>query len=213
MQATWIDEVHSWPAPIPEDDGISLLAKVINNLPARFGRVGFTLGIQSSLRMPINDFQRLSEQLGRFEVVDVALLMHTMLNIKSELEVNKIRHVCELTSMGFKALPEFFKSGDTQREICKKFRCDLLDRGADDTPFMIAGSGQGGYGSIIMGPVDEVLTDGDVLIIDTGTVFDGYFSDFDRNYGFGEVSSEAKSAYRALYESTQAGPGYGQTRC
>ena len=26
---------------------------------------------------------------------------------------------------------------------------------------------------------------GDVLVIDTGTRFDGYFSDFDRNYAFG----------------------------
>ena len=30
-----------------------------------------------------------------------------------------------------------------------------------------------------------VMNTGDVLVIDTGTRFDGYFSDFDRNYAFG----------------------------
>ena len=30
-----------------------------------------------------------------------------------------------------------------------------------------------------------VMNNGDVLVIDTGTRFDGYFSDFDRNYAFG----------------------------
>ena len=205
MQATWINDIYSWPAPVPEDDGLSLLASVIKKLPKRFGRVGFTLGLQSTLRMPANDFYALTGQLSTYEIVDVALIMHKLLSIKSAHEVTKIRHVCEITSMGFNALPEFAQPGDTQRQLCKKLRHDLLDRGADDTPFMVAGSGQGGYDSIIMGPLDEELVDGDVLVIDTGTVFDGYFSDFDRNYGFGQIDSKVEKAYQALYQSTQAG--------
>lgn len=205
MQATWIEDIHSWPSPQPEDDGISLLVNVIRKLPKRFGRVGFTLGLQSTLRMPVNDFYTVTRQLSNYEIVDIALMLHKLLSIKSELEINKIRHVCEITSMGFNALPDFTEPGDSQRIICKKLRHDLLDRGADDIPFMIAGSGQGGYDSIIMGPADDILVDGDILIIDTGTVFDGYFSDFDRNFGFGQIDSKAINAYDALYESTQAG--------
>ena len=116
------------------------------------------------------------------------------MSIKSELEINKIRNACEITSRGFNALPDFARVGDTQREICKKLRLDLLGRGADDSPFMVAGSGQGGYDSIIMGPDDDELVNGDVLIIDTGTVYDGYFSDFDRNFGFGKIDNAALSA-------------------
>ncbi len=29
MQATWIDEVHTWPAPRPADDGVSLLQSTV----------------------------------------------------------------------------------------------------------------------------------------------------------------------------------------
>ena len=36
---------------------------------------------------------------------------------------------------------------------------------------------------------------GDVLIIDTGAVRDGYFSDFDRNWAFGHASEQTKAAY------------------
>ena len=205
MQATWVEEIHSWPSPTPEDDGLSLLTAVIKKLPVGSGRIGFTLGMQSTLRMPINDFYSLTKELNNYEIVDVALMMHQMLSVKSELEVNKIRHVCEITSQGFNALPDFAQLGDSQRNICKKLRHDLLDRGADDTPYMVAGSGPGGYDSIIMGPGDDILVDGDVLIIDTGTVVDGYFSDFDRNYGFGKIDGNVMSAYRALYKATQAG--------
>lgn len=205
MQATWVEEIHSWPSPLSDDDGISLLAGVIRQQPARYGRIGFTLGLQSTLRMPVYDFQSLVQQLSAYEVADIALMMHQLLSIKSPLEVAKIGHVCEMVSRGFNALPGLFRAGDTQRDICKKLRLDLLERGADDSPFMVAGSGRGGYNSIIMGPDDVALANGDILVIDTGTVFDGYFSDFDRNFGFGNVDHAALSAYRALYQATQAG--------
>jgi len=32
---------------------------------------------------------------------------------------------------------------------------------------------------------NKIVVEGDVLIIDTGTLYNGYFCDFDRNFGFG----------------------------
>ncbi len=205
MQDTWLDDIRSWAAPDPDDDGVSLLASACNGLPQRFGQIGFTLGLQSTLRMPVDDFKTLIDNLTGTEIVDIALLMHKLLSIKSELEIEKIRHVCEITADGFNALPALIQAGESQRQICKKLRIDLLNRGADDTPYMIAGSGPGGYDSIIMGPTDNIVTNGDVLIIDTGTVIDGYFSDFDRNYGFGKVNDNVMQAYRTVYNATEAG--------
>jgi len=42
-------------------------------------------------------------------------------------------------------------------------------------------------------------------MLDTGSVFDGYFCDFDRNYAFGHTSDAAKKAYEILYQATEAG--------
>jgi len=86
-----------------------------------------------------------------------------------------------------------------------RFRIDLLERGADNSPYLISGSGPGGYESIIMGPTDRVLLDGDVMIIDTGSTFDGYFCDFDRNFAFGYADDALKRAYETVYASTDAG--------
>ncbi|EIF01398.1 M24 family metallopeptidase, partial [Vibrio tubiashii] len=90
-----------------------------------------------------------------------------------------------ITNVGFKKVPQYAKAGMTEREICKQFRIDMLLEGADECPYIIAGSGPDGYDSIIMGPTDRIIEPGDVLIIDTGAVRDGYFSDFDRNWAFG----------------------------
>ncbi len=205
MRATWIDDIRCWASPAPEDDGVSLLAATIDELPRRFGRVGLPLGIESHLRMPAQDFARVRAALPAIEWVDCALLMHRLCSIKSEAEIAKIRYVCELTSDSFAALPGFARAGDSEREIVRRMRIDLLERGADHTPYIVAGSGADGYDDIIMGPTDRVPDTGDILIIDTGTVYDGYFCDFDRNYAFGHVSDLARRAHAALYHATEAG--------
>jgi Xaa-Pro aminopeptidase len=48
------------------------------------------------------------------------------------------------------------------------------------------------------------LQHGDVLMLDTGAVRDGYFCDFDRNFAIGRASDRARRAYSALYGATEA---------
>jgi Xaa-Pro aminopeptidase len=205
MQQTWIDDIRSWSSPQPQDDGVSLLLSTIRELPRRFGRLGMTLGMESHLRMPANDYKLLATQLGDIELVDCAEPMLNLCSIKSSAEVEKIRYICELTSDSFIALPGFARTGQSEREILRSMRIDLLQRGADHTPYIVSASGKDGYGDIIMGPSDRPLEDGDILIVDTGTVYDGYFCDFDRNYAFGFASDMAKQAYATVFHSTEAG--------
>ncbi len=113
MQDTWIDDVRAWSSPQPGDDGISLLAATIDELPKRFGRVGVPIGIESHLRMPAKDFQQLVDELGSTEIIDCALLLLELCSIKSAAEVGKIKTVCELTSDSFNSLPKFTKTGDS----------------------------------------------------------------------------------------------------
>ena len=205
MKKTWIDDIRSWSSPQPKDDGVSLLCQSIRELPQRFGRVAVPLGIESYLRMPASDFQKVQANLSNIEFVDCSESLLQLCSVKSEAEVEKIRYVCELTSDSFNTLPQFANIGDSERDIVKQMRIDLLNRGADTTPYIVSASGPGGYGDIIMGPTDRVLGDGDILIIDTGTVFDGYFCDFDRNYAFASASDQAKRSYETVFQSTEAG--------
>lgn len=205
MAGTWVDDIRTWPAPRPLDDGISLLAGTLNGLSARFGRIGVPLGHESHIRMPGADFARLRDLLEGIEIADAAPLIHALRNVKSESEIAKIRHVCQLASDAFEALPASLQAGQSERQNCQRLRMDLLQRGADNSPYLIAGSGPGGYDSIIMGPGDRIIEQGDVLIIDTGTVFDGYFCDFDRNYSFGPPGEAVRRAHDVVYRATDAG--------
>ena len=63
----WVSDIRTWPAPRPEDDGVTLLTQVLAELPHRHGRVGWELGRESVLRMPIIDFERLRGANHGFE--------------------------------------------------------------------------------------------------------------------------------------------------
>ncbi len=205
MAETWVEDIRTWPAPEPEDDGVSLLAAALTEQATRFGRIGVPLGHQTTLRMPAADYGRLVDRLGNLEVADATGIVRLLRDVKSPLEIDKIRYVCGLTSDAFEALPAAARQGESEREVCRKLQLDLLRRGADATPYLIGASGPGGYDNIIMGPTDRVMEDGDVLIIDTGATFDGYFCDFDRNFAFGQPPEAARRAHQVVYDATEAG--------
>jgi Xaa-Pro aminopeptidase len=205
MGGTWLDDVRTWSSPDPVDDGVSLLASTIATLPARYGRIGVPMGAGSQLRMPLTDFHALEEELGTRVAVDATDMLRRIRAIKSEDEIAKIGAACEIASVAFEGLPAKISLGESEREICRKFKMDLIAAGADSAPYVMGGSGPGGYNDIIMGPTDRTLSSGDIMIIDSGATFDGYFCDFDRNYAFGTVSDDARRAYDTVYEATEAG--------
>ncbi|MEJ2766844.1 Xaa-Pro peptidase family protein [Photobacterium sp. MCCC 1A19761] len=205
FEQTWLEDVRSWPSPRPEDDGISLLAATLKSLAGRHHRIGAMLGPETHLRMPAANYAALQQQLSQHQMVDVSSAVRRIRSIKSRAEIEKIRFACQVTAAGFDYLRRHLSAGMTERDACKAMHLEMLRLGADACPYLISASGQGGYDNIIMGPTDRVLDEGDVLIIDTGATFDGYFSDFDRNYGFGRMPAETLRAYDAVYEATEAG--------
>lgn len=205
FELTWVDDIRTWPAPRPEDDGISLLVSSLSGLPRKFGRVGWELGRESQLRMPIADFDRLREQAGNLQFVDGAADIWALRMVKSPAEIEKTAYVCALASDAFTALAQDLAPGDLDYDIARRFRRDLIARGADFVPFMAVCSGPGGPDQIIVGPSGKQLAEGDILFIDTGAQFDGYFCDFDRLYAFGEPGDAAKRAHDDLWQATEAG--------
>jgi Xaa-Pro aminopeptidase len=201
---TWIDRIETWPAPRPEDDGLSLLLGVFERLPRRFGRIGMELGREMALRMPVIDFLTLRDRAG-CELADGSPCLWEIRMVKTEGEIDRIRHICRIASDAYGAIAGKLAPGMTEREAARALRIDLAARGADATPFLPAIAGPGGVAQIICGPGDREIAPGDILFFDTGSVFDGYFCDFDRNYAVGTVPDAAHRAQDAIWRATEAG--------
>ena len=205
MSRTWITDIRTWPAPHRSDDGIGLLTDALGELSGPTGRVGMMMGRETHVRMPLADYHRLREKFPAAEFVDTTDIVRDLRMIKSEAEIAKIAYICGVVSDAFDALPGFAGIGDTEIEIFRRFKMEILRRGADDCPYLVGRAGRGGYADIISPPSSHKIANGDVLILDTGSVFDGYFCDFDRNFAFGRSSAGVCRAYEAVYRATDAG--------
>ena len=205
MAGTWVEDIRSWPAPRPDDDGVSLLQATLTSLPRRFGRIGWEMGRESVVRMPLKDFDALRERSGNLIFADGSPTLWALRRVKSPAEVARLRHVCQLASAAFEALPQRLRLGDSEIEARRKMQIELTEQGADNVPFVAVVSGPGGYSQCIVGPGERRLGDGDVLFIDTGATYDGYFCDFDRNFAFGHISDAAQRAHEAVWDATEAG--------
>jgi Xaa-Pro aminopeptidase len=154
--------------------------------------------------MPVVDFLALRDRVG-LELVDGSACLWRIRMVKSEAEIAKIRHICSIASEAYQHLPDLVSASDSEREAARKLRIDLARRGADATPFLPCVSGPSGVDQIVCGPSDRAFEDGDIVFFDTGSTFDGYFCDFDRNYAVGRVSDACLRANEAMWMATEAG--------
>ena len=205
MAATWVEDVRTWPAPVPDDDGVTLLAATIRGLAGRSGALGVPMGPETHLRMPLADWDRLRALLPGTPLVDATGVVAGVRMVKSPAEVAKVRYVCGLACDAFDDLGAHARRGRSVAAVFRDVRIDLLRRGADDVPYLVGGAGPGGYADVISPPPDVPLKGGDVLMLDTGAVVDGYFCDFDRNVAIEHADDDAHRAYDVLHRAIDAG--------
>ncbi|MEC7909804.1 MAG: Xaa-Pro peptidase family protein [Actinomycetota bacterium] len=210
MKETWIDDIRTWSSPNPSDEGVSLLSNTLIEIlpiasnPSNNGlEIGLPMGNETHLRMPLLDFAKLKELIHPHSFTDSTEIIKSLRGVKSEAEISKISKICEIVSNGFASLPDLLKVGMTEREAFKAFRMKLLELGADEVPYLVGATGSG-FSDIIKQPSDRVIQPGDLVMFDTGSTYDGYFSDFDRNMAFHFADDKAKYAYQIVWEATEA---------
>ncbi|MGB1033544.1 MAG: M24 family metallopeptidase [Primorskyibacter sp.] len=205
LRLSWIEDVRIWASPCPEDEGITLLSDTLKSVAGQHARVGVPMGPETHLRMPANDVTMLREALGGIALVDATDIIRSLRMVKSEREIAKHRHICNLVSDAYDAMGQIARAGLSERQILAAYRLDVLSRGADTVPYIVSTAAQDGSDDAIRYPNDRPLVAGDVLFIDTGAEIDGYYCDFDRNFAIGHASDATRRAYDLAYRATDAG--------
>ncbi|MCR9086404.1 MAG: Xaa-Pro peptidase family protein [Rhodobacteraceae bacterium] len=205
MRRTWLDDIRTWAAPAPRDDGVSLLTEALQGYAARGDSIGVMKGHETHLRMPLADYERLIAGLQGLHIADATQLIRGLRMVKSEAEIAKIAHICAIGSACFARVPELAREGQPLEELFRAFRREGLAQGADDVPYLVGGAARGGYRDVISPPTRQPLARGDILMLDTGATWDGYYCDFDRNWAIGEADDLSRHAYEVLYRATEAG--------
>ncbi len=204
MDRTWVKDIRTWASPDPDDDGTSLLADTIREQSADGARIGMAIGPESALRMPLVQLHQIERSIGGRVVVDATQTIHRVREIKSEPEINRIRAACRVADLAFARVPDFARAGSRLDDVFRSFQCALLESGADWVSYTAGGAGPGGYFDVISPADGTPLRRGDVLMLDTGAVVDGYFCDFDRNFSVGAPAQAVAQTHAALIRATDS---------
>ncbi|MDW3225362.1 MAG: Xaa-Pro peptidase family protein [Paracoccaceae bacterium] len=202
MGQSWISDIRTWRSPDYTDDGVNLLADAISEFVPQNGRIGVPSDMESHLRMPLTSWAALKSAVEPRVMVHDHSIMRTLRMVKSPREIEKIRTACAVADCSFARVKEIAQTGAPLDAVFREFQILCLQEGADWVAYLAGGAGPGGYGDVIAPAVSKPLEDGDVLMLDTGVVFDGYFCDFDRNFAIGTVSGAVDDAYAQLLEAT-----------
>lgn len=205
MGKTWISDIRTWSAPDLVDDGVSLLADTLLERCGLDGVIGVPSGHETHIRMPFADIAQLNILRQNNKIEGDAGIMRSLRMVKSDLEIAKIRHACHIAGRAFARVGEIAGEGVPLDQVFRRFQMLCLEEGADWVPYLAGGAGRDGYDDVISPATTAPLKRGDILMLDTGMVWDGYFCDFDRNFAIGPPSHAAKSAQSKLMAAVEAG--------
>jgi Xaa-Pro aminopeptidase len=140
---------------------------------------------ETQARYPLHDYQRLER------------LMHRLRAVKSEPELEVIRHACGITKAGFLRVCRFVNPGVTETEVEAEYAHEFIRRGGDFAYWPIIASGRN---ACVLHYVqnDQVCRKGDLLLLDVAASYANYNSDLTRTI---PVSGRFNRRQRQVYEA------------
>lgn len=130
------------------------------------------------------------------EFISLEYLLHEMRLFKSSAELKVMRKAAEISDEGHRRMMALCRPGRYEYEIEAEFIYTARRYNADLAYQSIVGGGANGC---ILHYVDnnEMLRDGELLLIDAGAEYEGYASDITRTF---PVSGRFTEAQREVYE-------------
>jgi len=173
---------------------ISVLRDVLREKGASHGRVGIEMGYLS---------WRYAEELKRLcpetKFQECAGVFDNLRMYKLPHEVERLEAGARATARLINDAMQLLRPGDTERDLAVRLRHGLIDSGADEIAFLVLGTGPR---SSITHPIpgDTRFQPGDVIKMDLGGLYGGYYSDVARTFGFGKPHPRKQDRYRRLAE-------------
>ncbi|MEJ6478702.1 MAG: M24 family metallopeptidase, partial [Octadecabacter sp.] len=199
MGKTWIRDIRTWVSPDLNDDGVSLLIATLQEVG---GDIGMPFGLESHARMPLAALAQVQAAVSMRSDQGIVAGLRA---VKSADEIAKITESCAIAGRAFARVGEIAGQGVPLSQVFRNFQRLCLEEGADWVPYLAGGVGLLGYDHVISPATDAPLQTGEVLMLDTGLIRDGYFCDFDRNYVVGAPDPLAEEGYACLLAATDAG--------
>lgn len=200
---SWIAEAHAVPIMEQRELVDGFVKDILTPILANRGLTSGKLAVDQA---NISFIHSLQSHLPDLELVDGDTVMQAARWLKTDLEVAIIEEACAIgDSVTQRALDEA-KAGRRELEIAGDAMQTLFYLGGEmahvTTPFVASGEHMSPPHRLA---TDKIVRNSDLVFIDIGAMWNGYFSDIGRTTIVGKPSKDQKKIYTAVYEGLMAG--------
>jgi len=199
----WLAEVH--PIPILEERGLvdhfaaTILADVVARHRLDSARIGIDLASQA-----LHDALRARHPAIRWVDGDVVMQAARLLKLPEEIAL--VEEAVAIAEAVTQAALDALRPGVRELDVAAEAMRVLYLLGGEyahvTTPFVASGERMGPPTRLA---TDKVIRHGDIVFIDIGAMWNGYFADLGRTVACGEPPALQRRIFRAVYEAHQAG--------
>jgi Xaa-Pro aminopeptidase len=192
-----------------ESYSILKLDSHLSKLLGEFERVYYTMGKDSDFDQRVigwvNDLKNSKSGLHPpQEFVALDHYLHDMRLFKSQTEIKTMRKSARIAVTAHKRAMQVCQPGMNEYEVEAEFVHEFKKNGADISYSPIVGGGENGC-ILHYTENNQVLNDGDLLLIDAGCEHDMYASDITRTFPVnGKFSAEQKALYDVVLNAQEA---------
>lgn len=199
----WVKEVHT--IPIIEEKALveGLVKDILGPVLRQYGLTDAKLGLDESNMV---FYKALTAQFPKLKVEDGDTPMQQARMIKLDEEIVLLEEATAIADAVCATATAAVADGVRECEVAGEAMRTLFRLGGEYahvmTPFVASGEHMAPPHRICS---DKLIRHGDVVFIDIGAAWGGYFGDMARTVICGRASDEQKKIYTAVYEGLRAG--------
>jgi Xaa-Pro aminopeptidase len=194
--ATWLEDLVEFDG-LEAEFVVALRTLLADQVPAG-GRIGYEGSAEQRPGMTVDGF--LALRSGGQEWTDVAPLVWGLRQVKSDAEVDYLRTVGRATGAAFDAVRDRLRPGLTEEQLYQVFAAHLAEDCGGSVGYFAMHSGPDERFRTSGWPTERVIAKGDLVWLDVGATYRGYWSDFTRMYAVGAVTETQQRSYRLMYD-------------
>jgi Xaa-Pro aminopeptidase len=201
----WIEEVHA--VPIMEAGGLvrGAVESTIRPVLRRHGMESGRLGLDESGYCLV---QALREVMPGLELCDGDRAMQAARLVKLPEEIALMEEAAAIAEAVTQSAMDAVRPGLRETDVVAEAMHTLYRLGGEMphvvTPFVASGEHMAPPNRIAS---DKILREGDLVFIDIGTMWSGYFADVGRTVVCGRPNGRQKEVYTAVHEALMAATG------
>jgi Xaa-Pro dipeptidase len=196
----WLDQIHA--VPIMEARGLVRAAVEHTIVPLLQRHAVRVLGLDEAAFCQV---EALRETATGVELADGDAAMQAARLIKFPEEVALIEEACAIAEGVLEVAVQSIRPGVRELDVVAAAMHELYRLGGElshvATPFVASGEHMAPPNRI---PSDKIIRNGDVVFIDIGAMWSGYFGDIGRTVICGTPSRRQQEVYTAVYEALAA---------